>query len=234
MTILSFAATEWRYEPYPVGLVAHLLRPEDLAELTAHYPPPSLFKYMGPPEYLPQADKWSLSELNHPDQYQAFLRSSAPWASFYQTVKSPAFVDHVLTHLKRHHIDLGRFGKWSTRFEFACMPSQGGYLRPHTDSYSKIVTIVIPMPQNGEWDPAYGGATDIVRMKDPTRSFNWINDYAEFSDVETLWQAPYVANAATIFIKTHNSWHAVGPMTGPSRDLMRRTVTINLERKVFV
>src|SRR3546814_8852602 len=77
--------------------------------------------------------------------------------------------------LKAHNIDLGlsdlgwrdrlgrrykafkrgapqpHFPKLRARFEFSSMPITGGSIRPHTDATSKLVTMVIPMLRDGEW-----------------------------------------------------------------------------------
>ena len=70
---------------------------------------------------------------------------------------------------------LGTYTPVQNPGEFSMLPAAGGYVIPHTDERSKIVTIVVSMMQDGEWDPAYGGGTDVNRPKDITRNFNWMN-----------------------------------------------------------
>ena len=109
------------------------------------------------------------------------------------------------------------------------LPAAGGYVIPHTDERSKIVTIVVSMMQDGEWDPTFGGGTDVNRPKDITRNFNWMNAKAEFDEMEVIDTFDFTPNQAVIFVKTFNSWHSVRPMQGNGSGAMRKTLTINIE-----
>ncbi len=86
-----------------------------------------------------------------------------------------------------------------------------------------------PVVRPGEWNRAYGGGTDVNRPKDPKLTFNLLNRRAEFDEMEVLHTFDFEPNQAILFIKTFNSWHSVRPMTGNGSDLMRRTLTINIE-----
>ena len=79
----------------------------------------------------------------------------------------------VVTEMAR--MTVGNYTPVQNPGEFSMLPAAGGYVIPHTDERSKIVTIVVSMMQDGEWDPAYGGGTDVNRPKDITRNFNWMN-----------------------------------------------------------
>jgi len=89
---------------------------------------------------------------------------------------------------------------------------------------------VVAMLEKGEWNPAFGGGTDVLRPKDITNNFNFKNNYLEFDEVETLTTFEYQPNQCVIFIKTFNSLHAVRPMTAQDGQLMRKTLTINIEK----
>jgi hypothetical protein len=79
------------------------------------------------------------------------------------------------------------------------------------------------------WDDAFGGGTLMLRPKPGQTPLDYYKAPLEaFDVVETM---PYAPNAATIFVKTPDSWHAVGPLTGPGDGRMRRSLTINIERK---
>jgi len=118
----------------------------------------------------------------------------------------------------------------SSRFEFSWLPANGGELKPHTDLPSKLVTLVLSMrPRDDQhWQAEWGGGTDVLRLKDASNQPP--DDYKAPLDLFDLVETfPYVANQCVIFVKTNNSWHSVGPLTGPA-DHYRTTVTINLER----
>jgi hypothetical protein len=237
------------YEPYPAGVVKPVFEPGLYERLVASYPDKSLF------EFKPAlGNKYSLSEVNHAAQYDQFIRGNADWQRFHAYVKGDDFVPQVLAFLKARHIDLGldrykvvsrapierrasalsrlrRRTELSARFEFSMMGADGGSILPHTDTPQKLVTLVFSMAREGEWNPAWGGGTDIVLPKDRTRIYNHLNRYLGFEDVDVLKTLEFTPNQCVIFVKTYNSWHSVSPMTGTGTDALRRTLTVNIEAK---
>jgi hypothetical protein len=246
--MLRYDAIAFDYEPFPIGLARPVLDPTDYEEMVRHWPPLALFKSK---ESL--GIKYSLSQVNHPLRYGRFVRATPIWRRFHRFVKSGDFGRGVLDMLRAHHIDLGlpapslatrlglraralwrgspqpHFPRMKARFEFSAMPAAGGSIRPHTDALTKIVTVVIPMLREGEWNERWGGGTSIVRPKDRTRIFNLVNEFREFDEVECLKTFPFEPNQGIVFVKTFNSWHAVWPIAGDDPDVLRKTLTINLE-----
>lgn len=242
----AFDRATFHYEPYPVGLISRVFEGSYYRDLVATFPPLDLFRFM---QY--HGDKYSLSELNHPRQYHDFLTSTSCWKDLHAYVKSPRFIPDVLGFLQRHHIDLNipvdaiagpgrglrrrllsllgsRPKTLTSRFEFSAMPASGGNILPHTDSPQKLITLVVSMRDPLGWNDAYGGSTDVMRPKDPSKSFNFVNNYLTFEDVEVVRKMPFDENQCIIFVKTFNSLHGVLPMTGPT-NVFRRTLTINIE-----
>jgi hypothetical protein len=123
-------------------------------------------------------------------------------------------------------------GRLRARFEFSMMPADGGHIVPHTDTTAKVISLVLPVFRAGEWDPAHGGGTAVVRPRDVTKSFNHVNRYMAFEDVETVATLPFEPNQCVVFVKTFNSWHAVHPMRGQGSAAMRQTLTIAIVRDV--
>ncbi len=238
-----------RYDPFPIGLVKPLLDETTYRELVATYPPVELFKYV--PKI---GKKYSLSERYNSKQYAEFIRSTPAWRSFHDWVKSEDFVRQLFSTLRARNIDLG-YGethsggkrlrralkslarlklpaaepRLKTRFEFSMLPADGGSVIPHTDAPGKIVTLVVSMIGEEEWDPAFGGGTDINRPKDPTLTYNQLNRQLDFDQVEVIDSFDFTPNQAVVFIKTFNSWHSVRPMTGAGTGALRKTLTINVE-----
>jgi hypothetical protein len=91
------------------------------------------------------------------------------------------------------------------------------------------VTIIVSILDDNEWDPAFGGGTDINRPVDPRFSFNRLNRQGHFKDMEVIDTFDLQANQAVQFVRTFNSWHSVRPMTGKGAPAMRRSLTINIE-----
>jgi hypothetical protein len=225
-TTLSLEQIEFRYEPFPIGFIRNVLDPELYERLLASWPDEHLF------EYKPSlGNKYSLSEVNHSDIYQAVIGELEPWRLLHQWIKGPEFIEYVLSTMRQHNIDLGYAARQlSARFEFSMMSADGGSIIPHTDAVNKLITLVVYMPREGEWNARYGGGTSILRPRDPRRNFNTLNVQVGFDEVECLHTYPYEPNTCVLFIKTFNSYHAVYPMQGP-KHLMRRSLTINIEDK---
>jgi hypothetical protein len=149
---------------------------------------------------------------------------SGPWGTFDRTSRGRGMrARTLLNRVQGNRLPL------KARFEFSMLPADGGHIKPHTDAPNKLITLVIPMLRAGEWDPAHGGSTDMLKPKDMSYNFNHINSYLEFDQVERGRRFPFEPNQCSIFIKTFNSWHAVYPMTGHGSPAMRRTVTLNIE-----
>ena len=243
---------DFDYEPFPIGLARPLMAPAVYKDLVDAFPPIERLTHydvLGRP-----GSKYTLSEREQPDAYREFVRHHPVWRDFHAWVKSDGFIDHVLASLTAQHIDLGfrrrtrarrafrnvralarggispRDARLRTRFEFSALPADGGMLLPHTDAPSKIVTLVVSMLRGGEWNPAWGGGLDVCRPKDIRRfGFNWLNELAEFADMEVVRTFPFEPNQAIVFVKTYDSWHAVRPMTGAGSKDLRRTLTIVIE-----
>lgn len=248
---LSFEHLKMMYEPFPIGLAKPALEEDVYAEMVDNFPPTEVFDdyaYMGKP-----GAKLTLSEKENPKALKDFIDSRPIWSEFYKWLKSDQFVYGVMDTLKEHHIDLGfkytppgkrfmrrlkdlRKGRLSprdkllkARFEFSALRADGGHLNPHTDAPTKISTIIVSMTKDGEWDPAFGGGTDVNRPKEDRLKYNYLNDLAEFEDMEIVKTFEFSPNQAIIFVKTYNSWHSVRPIQGDGTDVLRKTLTINIE-----
>lgn len=246
--MLNFESIKFDYDPYPIGLARGALEPEFYRELIDTFPDNSVFV---PMEF--HGIKYSLSRHNNKAGYLNHLRKNRTWGRFYDYITSEGFIVDTMAMLKAHNIDLGlanvswqqralkrlkAFKKRSpqphiprlrSRFEFSSMPVTGGNIRPHTDHPSKVVTMVIPILREDEWKEDYGGGTSVVWPRDHARSFNVVNGYMDFDEVNCLRTYPFEPNQCLVFVKTYNSWHAVWPMTGNDPKVLRRTLTINIE-----
>jgi hypothetical protein len=219
--MLAFTQTTFRYEPYPIGVARNVFAQAHYDKLVRAYPPENRFKHLGG-----AYNKWSLSERNNPADYLACINASPLWLEFYRYVKGPQLVQDLFACLAQAEIEPPK-GTFSTRFEFSSLPGEGGGIEAHTDIPSKVLTLIIPLVRAGEWDAAWGGGTDVLRPLDPHRRYH---DYKEPRKAfETVASYPYAPNQCCIFIKTFNSWHAVGPIQAPAKE-MRRTLTLNVER----
>ncbi len=243
--MIQLNKTVFDYTPFPIGVLSEAIAPDQYEKFVDSFPPPELFQFK-----QSLGNKYSLSEINNPDQYHSFVKSSPLWTSFHQYIKSPDFVKAVLTLLRDNNLKLGlentpvkqkddggisgllgKLGKTpyiSTRFEFSMLKGDGGYLLPHTDSPSKVITLVLTICKKNEWNLSYGGGTDINEPLDKKKYFNYLNEQLKFEEVKVLKTVEFEPNQIMLFIKTFNSLHSVSPIKAPANTL-RRTLTINIE-----
>jgi hypothetical protein len=249
----SYDHVKFRYDPFPIALVKPIIESGLYQQFVQNFPPLEVFESFE--ELGKQGRKYSLSEKENKKAYHNFIRSIPLWRDFHSWIKSDAFPYGVLEMLKQHDIDLDyryiprvrrlsrtvknlvrgrpspRHVPLKARFEFSALPADGGHVVPHTDAPTKVVTMVVSILGEGEWDPSFGGGTDVNQPKEERRRFNYVNRLADFEDMEVLHTYEFTANQAVIFVKTFNSWHSVRPMTGRGSNALRKTLTINIEAK---
>jgi hypothetical protein len=250
----NYEHLQFRYEPFPIGRAIPFLDESTYGDMVDNFPPIDIFESfqaMGK-----KGEKYTLSQKENPKTYGAFIQSSPVWREFHAWIKSDDFVYELLDTLKERNIDLGYRqaspirrltktaksrlkGKGSSgrhvplraRFEFSALPADGGCLFFNDTATTEIDTIIVSMLKEGEWNPAFGGGTDVNRAKDQSLSFNQVNHVAGFDDMEVIDTFDFTPNQGVIFVKTFNSWHSVRPMTGHGSDALRRTLTVNIERR---
>jgi len=249
--MLNFSATQIRYEPYPLVVLRPALDPALYSELSERYPDVSLFGTH--PKY---GYKLSLSEKFMKENYNRFIAETRSWNRFHAWLKSDDFIRATVKFLTANGIDLDldesfesapkRLGRGlsavghrrlpsfaprlRSRFEFSVLKADGGEVEPHTDTPKKIITLVLSMIKDGEWNPAIGGGLDVNRAVDPRYSFNWKNRKVPWESVEVLETIPFVPNQCMMFVKTFNSLHSVRRMTEKGSTALRKSVTIVIER----
>jgi hypothetical protein len=249
--MLNYNKVEMRYEPYPLAVLRPALDEDHYKLLVDNFPDESLFGTLPKFPY-----KLSLSEKWAPDNYARFLRGNKVWNEFHSFVKSDEFIRNTVEFLKRNHVDLplseafetgsekikriaksiargnlpSRGLKLRSRFEFSSLKADGGTVEPHTDAARKVITLVISMIKEGEWDTAYGGGLDMNRTNDIRYAYNWENKMVPWEGLEIIDTVPFVPNQCTVFVKTHNSLHSVRPMTQKGSKALRKSVTVVIER----
>jgi hypothetical protein len=249
--MLNFSAHQLRYEPYPLVVLKPALPPEVYNELCENFPETALFRTLPKYDY-----KLSLSEKFNPEGYKRFIQENKPWNRFHAWLKSDDFIRQTVEFLKANNIDLDvdksfetswrRFRRaWDavkrghlpaltprlrSRFEFSVLKADGGEVAPHTDTPKKIITFVLSMIRDGEWDTATGGGLEVARTRDTKYAFNWNDRQVPWDRIEEIDTVPFVANQCIIFVKTFNSLHAVRKMTAKGSNALRKTVTIVIAR----
>ncbi len=250
MLSLHLDNLEMAYEPYPVGIISPVFDTTLYQELLQSFPPLALFQYM--PRF---GNKYSLSEKNNRAAYEDYTAGHPAWREFHRYIKSADFIYAVIDMLRDRNVDLGirrerqglgyrwrkvlrniRHGRLPgthppiySRFEYSVLPAKDGIVVPHTDAPRKFITLVFTMVGDDDWDETWGGGTDILRCKDPAKTYNYYNQSLDYAECDVLRTVPFRPNQAMLFVKTFNSLHGVRAMTGPEGAL-RRTLTVNIER----
>lgn len=253
--MFNFEHTEFRYEPYPIGLVRPIMDQSYYDELVDSFPPTELFEYK---EKF--GNKYTLSQKFQSQNYHDFIASKPIWRDLHSWIKSEDFIKSVDRMLLDNDIDMGfkvlrftpekrrkrlkkraikdlKHGRWPrrapklrTRFEFSMLRADGGFVIPHTDTPRKIITLIVSMIKPGEWEPSFGGGTDIARPKDQRYAYNYLNRIVPFEEIEVIDTLPFTPNQCVVFVKTFNSLHSVQPMLQKGSSAMRRSLTINIEK----
>lgn len=249
--MLNYNAVHMRYEPYPLAVLRPALDLKLYDELALSFPDAALFSSIPKYDY-----KLSLSEKFSADNYHRFIAGNPTWGRFHSWLKSDDFIRQTVDFLMTQNIDLGvkeafesaggRMGralksltkgrlpsrplKLRSRFEFSVLKADGGEVAPHTDTPKKIITLVLSMIREGEWQPEFGGGLDINRPTDPAYAYNWNNRMVPWDKIEVVDSIPFVPNQCTVFVKTFNSLHSVRKMTQKGSNRLRKTVTIVIEK----
>jgi hypothetical protein len=256
--MISFQHARFRYEPYPIGAAPGFVAPDVYEQFLDTWPSHSQFKFMAGHgnryslselnnpesyhEFIAAHEVWrefhrTIKSEEFIGSVLAMLREHNIDLGINHWRVAPGAANWRSDWKERARETIGEFrtsaarpARLNARFEFAMKPAQGGCIVPHTDMPSKIITLVVSVVRPGEWNSDFGGATEVVRPKDPTQNYNYLNRYLSFEEVETLSEFAFEPNQCVIFVKTFNSWHTVRPMHASSGDLMRKTLTINIER----
>jgi hypothetical protein len=248
--MFSFDQLQFRYEPFPIGMARPLMDAGLYREFVDEFPDADMFG-----DLSVVGSKYSLSEKTNRRSYHELVHTRPVWKELHKWIKSDAFIKDVLQALEERHLELGyrvlspgrrivrrisklakghfrsTRGRLGARFEYSMLPVDGGHVLPHTDSPGKIVTIIVSILDENEWDPAFGGGTDLNRPRSPEHSFNRLNRQGRFEDMEVIDTFDFQPNQAVMFVRTFNSWHSVRPMQGRGSSAMRRSLTINIEER---
>lgn len=238
--LINLEGIELSYLPFPFAVLSNVFETSYFDRLCDTFPDDSYLS-----QYNNLGNKLLLSENSNSERYANFLKQNHEWRQLYQVVKSPEFVDYILSILYKLNVDLNCKGMLILRpddsehpheglvgrLEFSSMPAHGGAHRPHTDLPKKVVSIVVSMTRNRDWNPAYGGETVIYSPKKPEDSFNLVDRYRDFDDMNIIKALPFRENCGNLIVKTHNSWHGVSPLKAePGETARRRTIVLQIYR----
>jgi hypothetical protein len=247
----------FRYDPFPIGVCHNVLPTNIYSALCKRWPPTDLFAYkanLGDKYSLSEINNphQFYSLLNRDELWRDVYKTVKSPAFIRGVLERLCDAEINLGLMDRRISARHRFSPKSelpgalsrrlmralrpsgpspltARFEFSMLPAAGGHIKPHTDAPQKLVTLVVSLFEEGSWNDAWGGGTEVQRPKDIRRNFNHLNRQFGFDEVDTIEVMPFKPNQCIVFVKTFNSFHAVSPMHGPNDGTMRKTLTINIE-----
>jgi len=241
------------YVPFPIGLAENVLADEDYRELARTYPSSDEFVHKNRSKDL----RSTFNNRTRKKEFASWINRHSAWKRFHDEVTSNRFAEQVFAVLASHGIRFTeklqrpplmtelrkaagdilkrrQFPVFSrpvrSRVEFGAYPADGGYIKPHTDAPGTLVTLVMPMCEEGEWSQDWGGELEICKPKKTEDIFNFVNAFGEFDDFTPVTKFAFQPNQAMFFVKTYDSWHCVRPMTAPAgEDKWRKTVVVVFE-----
>ncbi len=220
-------------EPFVYGYVDDFL-PTDLYErLERDFPSPELFP--------------GLEELPGGKQYRKFWRGdpmddlehvSEPWREWIAFINSDRFVEdcgrwcsEFVTPYRKAATarsplkllgDRPDIRNWDIDLncEFSVLP-RDAHLPPHTDSTDKVLTFMLYFPQLN-WDPGWGGGTQIYQPLDKQHLSNWSNRPLPRAHADLVFENEFRPNRLFFFAKAANSYHGVEAIKCPA-EIPRRS-----------
>ncbi len=150
--MFQFKDLQFDYDPYPIGYAKDVFPLSLYHEMVSNYPAQELFQFKAK-----LGNKYSLSEVNNPEQYQQFIRSNSIWKKVHDEVKHPEFVTQVLDVLAKNQVDLGLSGKIDVINDAAA--ARGARWRSAVESFRFGVPKKKPIKTRFEFSmlPADGG-----------------------------------------------------------------------------
>lgn len=135
-------------------------------------------------------------------EYREGLAIPEPWQGLIKELCSDLYRDFIKALLGKRHIRL--------RFHWHFTPN-GCTVSPHCDSQNKLGSHIFYMNSALDWDPAWGGQTEILddHGRFATESSPGFEDFDEAIPAQTM------NNRSLLFARKGNSWHGVRDIQCP-------------------
>lgn len=194
-------------QPYPWVNPQGLLTSQGFEELLSNMPDIALFK----PFFDKVRDHGQKSHNRYVLEYEDGLDLPVPWQAFIGELRDDLYRSCIKDLIGRSHI---RF-----RFHWHYTPNGCG-VSPHCDSSGKLGSHIFYMNSRKDWDPAWGGQTEILSDNGRFKK----GSSPDFEDFDEEFPAETMDNRSLIFGRRDNSWHGVRDIHCPE----------GMFRKVFI
>ena len=257
--MINLEKSNFFVNPYTHCVFENIFSENDYDDLVKNFPDIGEMVKMEDPKNNNKFNKYQLSSRNHKIRFNNFLKKNIICKKISDYLLSDFFLEYLIKILKKNNIEFGiPIRKKSKKrivfdllkkitpgyfikpkeilnvvLEFSAIPINGGFLKPHSDGPSKLASIVIPI-RDQKWNDEYKGGTNLLKPNDEKKTFNVVNNTLEFEETSILKTIEFNKNQMLVFPKSYNSLHSVGPLNGNDKNYFRRSLTLNIEKKIIL
>jgi hypothetical protein len=221
------------YDPYPHALFEKVFDDRFYESLCKEFPLKQNYEKVDfDKQNKIKQNKFIINETHQ--SFKEILKNNKNIYDLYHHLRNKKFKDLILSLLEKNHISLPKtediFKKIYKKikkienfgFEFSMIPTDGGFIKPHTDGADKLISFVIPIVENDNLLKVTNSGTAILKPTEDKFKYNYLNMTVPFESTEVIRQIPFKRNQIFLFIKTHNSLHSVGPMINQTGEIIMR------------
>ena len=256
--MINLNKSQYFSEPYVHCIFQEIFSEDIYKNIVKNFPSTSDLIQMEDSDGKGKFKKYQISSRNHPQKFKKLMKKNQTLNELCKYLLSYDFSNYLLETLLKNNIAFGVPNRKKTYIrkiydlikkilpgfflkpkeiinivvEFSSIPINEGYLKPHSDGRNKLASIVIPIVDS-EWKSEFCGGTNLLEPKDEKNVFNIINKTLEFNETNILKVVEFNKNQMLVFPKTYNSLHSVGPLKGDSKNYYRKSITMNIEKKII-
>ena len=240
--MINLKNSEFFYDPYPFAIVKNIFEKEIYDDLKKEFPDPNNTKFYSS-DYSKKKGigKFNKFQIDNflSENFNNVMKNRKTSKLIYNFFKSEKFINVIDEFLISNHINIKLIRKqkswkyffkknFKIYFEFSSIPCDGGFIAPHTDSPSKIITCVMPIIDKEEISNLKGIGTSMLEATNIKYKYNYLNQTVPLSDTREIKYIDFLPNQMLMFIKTHNSLHCVGPIesTSLTKSLNRKSINV--------
>lgn len=242
--MIKFDKPEFFYDPFPHALFKDVFDHEFYNLLCSEFPKEQKFeRFDFDKQHNLKQKKYVLNDDNV--LFKDVINKKKNLKKLYDYLNDEAFVEIILGILEKNSIKLKKNyrnsliqkilrkikRKKNYGFEFSMISTDGGFIKPHTDGADKLISFVIPVVDNDNFNNIINSGTNILKATDNKFKYNFLNSTVPFESTEIIRKVPFDKNQIFLFVKTHNSLHSVGPMKNYNgKTYMRKSINFFIYR----
>ncbi len=202
-----------KQQPYPWINPSGLVTEDGFRELRENLPDISLFRKTFDKQRKYGQKSHDRFALKYDDTLSESL--PAPWRNFISELHGDDYKSFLCRTLKVRNFNLSFFWFFTPR---------GCSVSPHCDHVNKIGAHLFYLNTEDDWDPAWGGETEVLI---PGRKLRRTSA-PEFSDFASAIAGKTTGTHTFLFKRTRNSWHGVREIGCPEGH-MRKVFMVSIQ-----